>query len=104
MGPEQAVTAHQLLRGKVFVPMHWGLVTLAYHSWTEPIERVATAAAKTDVQLVTPRPGQPFEPGVPADSARWWPKLAYESAEQHAIVSGNVVLRASGAAGASPSK
>ncbi|MDP1829282.1 MAG: MBL fold metallo-hydrolase [Archangium sp.] len=104
MGPEQAVTAHQLLRGKVFVPMHWGLVTLAYHSWTEPIERTVTASSQTAVQLVTPRPGQSFEPGVPTEYARWWPKLGYETAEQHAIVSGNVVLRASGSVGASPAK
>jgi L-ascorbate metabolism protein UlaG (beta-lactamase superfamily) len=104
MGPEQAVTAHQLLRGKIFVPMHWGLVTLAMHAWTEPIERAVTASANNEVHVVTPRPGQSFEPEVPTEFARWWPKVPFQTAEQHAIVSGNVVLRSSGAAGASPSK
>lgn len=104
MGPEQAVQAHQLVRGKVFVPLHWGLVALAYHAWTEPIERSLTASSRAEVNVVTPRPGQSFEPERPPQFARWWPKVAFESAEQHAIVSGQVVLRASGAAGASPSK
>ena len=37
--------AHQLVRGKVLLPAHWGLFTLAYHAWTEPIDRVLAAAA-----------------------------------------------------------
>ena len=102
MGPEQAVTAHQLLRGKLFVPLHWGLFTLAYHAWTEPIERCVTASSSHEVHVVTPRPGQSFEPDVPDAFGRWWPKVPFETAEQHAIVSGNVVLPASGAVGASP--
>ena len=44
IGPEQALTAHQMLRGKVFFPIHWGLLTLAYHAWTEPVERAVAAA------------------------------------------------------------
>ena len=63
-----------------------------------------TASANAGVELVTPRPGQTFEPEVPTAFARWWPKTAFETAEQHTIVSGHVVLRSSGAAGASPAK
>ena len=37
IGPEQAVRAHQWLRGQVLLPVHWGLLQLAYHGWTEPI-------------------------------------------------------------------
>lgn len=104
MGPEQAVTAHQLLQGRVLVPMHWGLVTLAYHSWTEPIERTVLASEKEEVRVLTPRPGQSFEPGVPTQYARWWPSLSWETAEQHPVSSGNVVFRRGGGAAASPSK
>ncbi len=94
MGPEQAIQAHQLLRGKLLVPMHWGLLALAYHPWTEPIERSVASATKSSVKLVTPRPGQSFEPDAPTGFARWWPQASWETAEQHPIVSGNVVLRA----------
>ncbi|HET6284345.1 MAG TPA: MBL fold metallo-hydrolase, partial [Polyangia bacterium] len=31
IGPEQAVTAHRLLKGRVMLPIHWALFTLAFH-------------------------------------------------------------------------
>ena len=40
IGPEQAVLAHQWLRGAHLVPIHWGLFDLAAHGWNEPVERV----------------------------------------------------------------
>ena len=43
IGPEQAVLAHGMVRGRVMLPMHWGLFTLAPHGWTEPIERALAA-------------------------------------------------------------
>jgi L-ascorbate metabolism protein UlaG (beta-lactamase superfamily) len=92
MGPEQAVTAHHLVNAKVFFPMHWGLLTLAYHAWTEPIERSVTAALKDASTIVTPKPGQSIEPDLALPTARWWPTLPFETAEQHPIVSGQVVL------------
>jgi hypothetical protein len=33
-------------------------VNLAYHAWTEPIERVLVAAEKEGVRVVTPKPGE----------------------------------------------
>ena len=78
--------AHRLLRGKVLVPMHWGLVALAYHSWTEPIERVLAAAQGGDT-VVIPRPGQSIEPEAPPARERWWPELPWDTAAQHPIVS-----------------
>ena len=45
LGPEQAVRAHQLVRGAVMLPVHWAGFDLALHSWTEPIERLMVAAA-----------------------------------------------------------
>jgi L-ascorbate metabolism protein UlaG (beta-lactamase superfamily) len=87
IGPEQAVLAHQLLRGKVLVPVHWGLFALAYHGWTEPAERVLAAAKKAGVTLVLPHPGQSIEPEAPAPPQRWWPELPWETAAQHPIVS-----------------
>ena len=51
IGPEQAVLAHQLVRGKVFLPIHWGLYALAYHGWTEPAERArAEAVARNEAR------------------------------------------------------
>jgi L-ascorbate metabolism protein UlaG (beta-lactamase superfamily) len=86
-GPEQAVRAHQLVRGRVMLPVHWALLGLAMHGWTEPVERSLVAAHAGQVRLATPRPGQPFEPEIASPSVRWWPDVPWETAAQHPIVS-----------------
>jgi L-ascorbate metabolism protein UlaG (beta-lactamase superfamily) len=87
IGPEQAVTAHGMLRGQVMIPVHWGLLTLAYHAWTEPVERVLAAAARTGARVETPRPGLSVEPGVPPPPERWWPQVPWQTAAEAPIVS-----------------
>jgi len=90
LGPEQAVRAHRMVRGKVMLPVHWGLVNLAYHGWTEPIERVLVAADKRGVTVVSPVPGASFEPSSPPPVSRWWPDLPWRTAEEYPIVATKV--------------
>ncbi len=87
LGPEQAVLAHRLLHGRVLIPAHWGLFTLAYHAWTEPIERVLAAAKKADVRVAAPRPGQTIEPLATTPTEPWWPALPGKTADEDPIVS-----------------
>jgi len=87
MGPEQAVAAHQMLQGRVLLPVHWGLVNLAFHTWTEPIERAVVAADKARVTILQPRPGESVEPEARPEPARWWPDLPRRTAEENPIVS-----------------
>ncbi|WP_338866349.1 MBL fold metallo-hydrolase [Myxococcus stipitatus] len=87
IGPEQAVLAHQMLRGKAMLPIHWALFGLAYHGWTEPAERVRAAATQASISLLLPKPGQSLEPGTSRAEPPWWPVLAWETAEQHPILS-----------------
>jgi L-ascorbate metabolism protein UlaG (beta-lactamase superfamily) len=90
LGPEQAVTAHLLVRGKMLLPIHWGLFNLAYHGWTEPIERLLAAAAREGAVVATPRPGESVEPGAAPAVARWWPELPWTDAVRDPIVSTGV--------------
>jgi L-ascorbate metabolism protein UlaG (beta-lactamase superfamily) len=90
IGPEQAVVAHQWLRGKILLPVHWGLFTLASHGWTEPIERVSIAAKNAALPLLTPRPGQTIEPTSPPPPEQWWPSLPYHSATDDPIISSQI--------------
>ena len=90
LGPDQAVRAHGMLRGEVFLPVHWGLFNLANHGWTEPVERVMAAAEKAGVSVVTPRPGQSVEPTVPFEQERWWPDLPWRTQEEYPIVATKV--------------
>jgi L-ascorbate metabolism protein UlaG (beta-lactamase superfamily) len=55
------------------IPVHWGLLKLAEHAWTEPVERVLKAASRYDVQVLVPRPGESIEPDQHLRSTRWWP-------------------------------
>jgi L-ascorbate metabolism protein UlaG (beta-lactamase superfamily) len=87
LGPEQAVLAHQLVKGRVLIPAHWGLYTLAYHTWTEPIERVLVAAKKSGVKVAAPKPGQTIEPIAASPTERWWPVLPIKNAEADPIIS-----------------
>ena len=88
LGPENAVRAHELVRGDLLLPIHWGLWNLALHSWTEPAERVRVEVQRRGVRALLPRPGESFEPAdVPAAPPleRWWPELPWQTVDEHPI-------------------
>lgn len=89
MGPEQAVAANKRVRGKVMLPVHWGLFSLAPHGWTEPIERAVAAANASGVTLATPMLGESISPSAkePRLGRRWWPALPWRTAQEYPIVS-----------------
>ena len=90
IGPEQAVLAHQIVGGRVFFGVHWGLFNLASHGWTEPVERTIAAAESAGVTYVVPRPGESFEPDTPPAVERWWPERPWRTASEYPIVSTKV--------------
>ena len=93
IGPEQAIRGHKMLRGELFLPVHWGLFNLATHGWTEPIERVAAAATAAGVRWAAPRPGGSVSPlanpDAPASSSpeRWWPSVPWKTAQEDPVIS-----------------
>lgn len=87
LGPEQAVLAHQMLKGDLLIPVHWGMFDLGLHGWTEPIERTLIAAREAGVRVATPRPGDPIEPDALEEPRRWWPELPFRSAKEDPVVS-----------------
>ena len=90
IGPEQAAQAASWLQAKRLLPIHWGLFALAPHGWTEPIERVLSAAKERGLTTWTPQPGQPLELGVSESTDRWWPSLPWRDAQADPIVSSMV--------------
>ena len=90
LGPEQAVTAHRLVRGGVMLPVHWGTFDLALHGWTEPIERALVAAERQGVRVATPRQGGMVEPMLYEPRERWWPDVPWRSAAEAPIWSTGV--------------
>lgn len=72
MDPESAIKAQRDLGSTVMLPVHWATFNLSYHAWAEPIERLLAAAKGTDVQVVTPRVGEPYEHGRPFVGSDWF--------------------------------
>ena len=91
IGPEQAVKAHEWVRGDVFLPIHWGLFDLANHGWTEPMERVLVAAQSRCISLASVPPGGSIEPiDVAFQPARWWPHARWRQAYDYPVISTKV--------------
>jgi len=86
LGPELAVEAHRLVRGKAMIPVHWALLKLGEHTWTEPAERVLAAARCRAVKVLVPRPGESVEPTQTAETSRWWPELPWNTASENPVI------------------
>jgi len=72
LDPEEAVAAHQALRGDLLVPIHWGTFNLALHSWTDPAERLLAASDSAGVRAAIPRPGESVSPAGTLAISPWW--------------------------------
>ena len=72
LNPEEAVQAHHDLQGDLFVPIHWGTFRLAPHPWSEPIERMLTAASAASITAAVPRPGERVDPTLVTEIDQWW--------------------------------
>jgi len=70
--PEQAVKAHQAVRGKLMVPGGWGAFDLGMFPWHEPIERFSIAANQAGIDYLTPKIGEVVIPGKPGGRESWW--------------------------------
>ena len=73
MMPEETVQAHLDLKGRILIPIHWSAFTLALHDWADPIERVTKAARERNIEVSTPRIGEPVMTGsVEYPNSIWW--------------------------------
>ncbi len=78
MNPEDAVRAHQAVRGRVMLPVHWGTFNLGFHEWREPPDRALAAAHKAGVAIVIPRPGEAIDLTTPLPRVdEWWLQSAH---------------------------
>ncbi|MEU5908101.1 MBL fold metallo-hydrolase [Micromonospora sp. NPDC047467] len=76
MFPEEAVDAHQDLRGGLLIPVHWATFNLALHDWSEPVNRLWAEAKARDVRLAVPRPGERVVVDEPPAVDGWWQSIA----------------------------
>ena len=72
LGPENALEALRLLGGGVFLPVHWGIFSLAMHAWDEPAESLLSLGTQSDARLMMPRLGEAVEPAHAEIVTPWW--------------------------------
>jgi L-ascorbate metabolism protein UlaG (beta-lactamase superfamily) len=72
MLPEEVPLAAKDLNAKVLMPVHWAKFALAYHAWNEPIERLLKKADEVEVNMITPKIGEPVIIGQSQPTETWW--------------------------------
>ncbi|WP_239985758.1 MBL fold metallo-hydrolase [Arenibacter hampyeongensis] len=75
MFPEETAQAGLDVRAKQIMPIHWGAFKLAMHPWTEPVERLSKKAKELNLDLITPRIGEPINiDKLNVRTSEWWKK------------------------------
>lgn len=72
LGPENALTAFDMLGGGTLLPIHWGTFDLALHVWDEPAETLLSLAEERGARVLTPLLGRPFVPENVEGPTPWW--------------------------------
>jgi L-ascorbate metabolism protein UlaG (beta-lactamase superfamily) len=76
MTPEEAVQSHLDLQGGLLIPVHWATFVLAFHAWSDPVDRLWREAKARGVSLAVPRPGERVDVSDPPPVDGWWQALA----------------------------
>jgi L-ascorbate metabolism protein UlaG (beta-lactamase superfamily) len=76
MTPEDGLRAHLDVRGGVLIPVHWCTFVLAFHPWSEPVERLWQQAKDQGVALAVPQPGERIDVDDPPEPDPWWQIVA----------------------------
>ncbi len=86
LGPENALTAFEMLGGGTLLPVHWGTFNLALHDWDEPAEALLKLAAERGARILTPKLGAAFEPEHVEGPSPWWRDVGVPAQERRSIL------------------
>ncbi|HSW07473.1 MBL fold metallo-hydrolase [Aquabacterium sp.] len=75
MSPEETVKAFRDLRAKLLYLVHNSTFDLAFHTWQDPLNRVAALAEQQGLPLATPEIGEVLTLGRPRQNTLWWKGL-----------------------------
>jgi L-ascorbate metabolism protein UlaG (beta-lactamase superfamily) len=75
LSPEETVQAFKDVRGGTLYLVHNSTFNLAFHTWRDPLDRVAALAEAQRVPLATPEIGEVLTIGQPRSNVLWWKGL-----------------------------
>ena len=70
MFPEQTAQAAADVQARRFMPIHWGMFSLALHPWDEPVRRSIPLVRQSGIATLTPTLGQVFT--LDSETHDWW--------------------------------
>ncbi|MGE4242282.1 MBL fold metallo-hydrolase [Ramlibacter sp.] len=72
MTPEETVQGFQDVGARMLYLVHNSTFDLAFHTWQEPLQRVAALAEQKGIVLATPEIGEALTLGKPRANKKWW--------------------------------
>lgn len=75
MTPEETVSAFEDLHGKTLFVVHNSTFDLAFHTWHDPLDRIASLSQQKRIELATPEIGEVVTVGAARENRRWWEGL-----------------------------
>tara|TARA_Y100000780_G_scaffold232562_1_gene266379 strand:+ start:94493 stop:95590 length:1098 start_codon:yes stop_codon:yes gene_type:complete len=72
MLPEESIKAFKDLRADKFIPVHWGMFVLSYHSWNEPPEKLFELYDGDHKDIIVPRIGEVVRLSDDFEPSYWW--------------------------------
>ena len=75
MTPEESIRAFEDLNARVLFSVHNSTFDLAFHTWHDPLDRLAALAAAKRIELATPEIGEVMTVGQPRENKKWWAGL-----------------------------
>jgi L-ascorbate metabolism protein UlaG (beta-lactamase superfamily) len=72
MTPEESIRAFEDLKAKVLFSVHNSTFDLAFHTWHDPLDRLAALSAAKNIDLATPEIGEVMTVGRPRENRTWW--------------------------------
>lgn len=72
MFPSEVLLASKQLNARKLLPVHWGKFSLALHSWTAPIDSLIDLSKDKEIDIYTPRIGEPLMITKDNNTSAWW--------------------------------
>jgi len=70
--PKESIQAYKDLKANVYFPVHWGMFSLARHTWNDPILQLFKYSRQQEVNIVAPKLGQIVNFGQKFTNSFWW--------------------------------
>lgn len=75
MLPNETIQAFLDIKGKCFVPIHWGMFDLALHNWKTPVRKTYKLAKEHNILYVAPKMGEIINLENVVASEPWWEEV-----------------------------